>query len=66
MVPEKVVLKGYAVPFLSSKFVLGSTLPSGLIVRFSGSCTFAGNANNESIRVTRIKAMKVFICYQDN
>src|SRR5450759_2093988 len=42
MVPKMSPLRVYVVPFLPSKFVLGSTLPSGLIVRLSGSCALTG------------------------
>ena len=44
MEPTISPLKVYVVSFLSSKFVVGSTLPSGLIVRVSGSCPSVGEA----------------------
>ncbi len=48
------------VPFLSSKFVLGSTLPSGLIMILSGSSALTGKATieRETSRPIRIKPVE--------
>ena len=42
MVPKMSPLKVYVFPFPSSKFVFGSTLPSGLIVRLTDSWALTG------------------------
>ena len=57
---------GAPVSLKPSKSVLGSTLPSGLIVRLSGSCALTGNARieRETMRHTVTKAMQAFMCYQ--
>src|SRR5665648_64039 len=44
-------LKVYTVPFLSSRSVFGSTLPSGLMVRLRGSCALTGSITIEMERM---------------